>query len=160
MKTDVTAEGARLLSDLLNEEFASQAWIVEQYILSLEGEQKSELTSLLSGAPKSDTAPTELSLAKAAENRLLDSPNLAAVEKVLLAAIILSEDFEHEVFTSRMLTNLLGKLSSSVNNPTAALNGLIRKEEVEVVRQTGHKRYRLTKNGLRSASELASGLPL
>jgi hypothetical protein len=148
-----------LLSQLFESDEETQHWVLEQFWRGLAMERREQFENFLSEIDGESVETTSI-LGEQARSRILDSADLAVIQKVSLAALILAEDYELEIFMGSQITRLLGDMASPVKNVTAALNGLITKGEVEVPRQsglgqTGHKRYHLTELGLSSARELA-----
>jgi hypothetical protein len=159
MKPKVTERNSRVLADLMGLSAPERLWVQQQYWQSLTREDREELQELLAESTGSAARAVE-SLYEQAKERLLEDPGLAAGEKVLLAALILSELYEIEDFHSRQITETLREASNPVNNITAALNGLIGKREAEITdtaraATNAHKRYRLTEAGRASASTIA-----
>ena len=158
MEPKATAKSTRLLADLLELPEWEQQWILREYWTALDPAEREALAFLFSESTETGThTPSLFELAK---SRLLDDTGLTAGEKVLLAALMLRELYEIEDFNSRQITENLRDLATPVNNVTAALNGLIAKGEVTIAdparaARNAHKRYRLSAEGLLSATALA-----
>jgi len=154
-----TPESATLLAALLNAQEESILWIFRQLASTFEPEQIAKFTQILDHAHHD--LPNTPALDELAKDRLLEDVSLSSGEKVLLAALVLSELYEIVDFHSRQITETLKQNSNPIGNITSALTGLINRGEVEIADSTraapnSHKRYRLTQQGLTAAKELAA----
>ena len=155
----ITTLSSQALTKLMELSPLEQQWVQQQFFSSLEEGERSEYLSLLGSVGSADEGETAAP-ADFARERLLEVPDLTAGEKVLLAALIVSELFEASAFHSRQLTEVLRQSSNPVKNITAAINGLIGKGEMEVAdpsraAKNSHKRYKLTSEGLIAANSVA-----
>jgi|GEM_PF-2385359 len=159
MKTKATAGASQVLTDLLNLTPEERLWVREQDVGCMDADEREELQALLAEESR-NPGQVAHNLDDQARERLMEDPGLAAGEKVLLAALILRELYEVKEFHSRQITEYLKEASNTVNNITAALNGLISKGEAEVAgpdrtAKNVHKRYQLTAAGISAAVGLA-----
>ncbi|MEO5716430.1 MAG: hypothetical protein ABIT37_23330 [Luteolibacter sp.] len=159
MKPIPTPASARVFADLIHLPVMEQNWVILQYWHSLDNAQVVRLQDFLKDACDSHSDPGS-GLYENAKERLLEDTDLSAREKVLLAALMLSELHEIQEFHGRQVTETLRDASNPVNNITAALSGLISRGEAEIGDQgptarNAHKRYRLTREGLLAAGDIA-----
>lgn len=159
MKAIPTPNGAKVFAELLQLKATEQEWVLHQYCETLDSSQVAKMQELLE---RSCSTQTDLvsGVYNDAKERLLEDADLSAREKVLLTGLMLFELHEIEEFHGRQVTETLRDVSNPVNNITAALTGLISKGEAEIVDQgpaakNVHKRYRLTREGMFAANEIA-----
>jgi len=159
MSSEITVASTEVLHKLISLSEAEQHWAVKQYFSKLDDSGTESLAKLLQNLQDIGIAvgiEAQIPVYAQAKECLLESTQLAAVEKVLLAVVIISTLYEVETFHSRQVTETLRDASNSVGNVTAALNGLIARGDVGIQPDDsgGHKRYHITDDGHKRALSL------